>query len=346
MKTQRLAWLRAISLAATVLLVACESDSSDEVEDGGPAPTADAGKDPEKDAGSMSPAEDASAPTQDAAADAKVDTKVDASADASAPAAKNIVEIAAGDSRFTSLVAAVKKAGLVDALSAPGPLTVFAPTNDAFTAALAALGKTLDQLTADDLKPILTYHVVGAAVKSTDLKAGPVKMLSGISAFVATSGGAKINGASVVNADIIASNGVIHVIDKVLLPPNLVQAATLAGDFSTLLGAATTAGLVDTLSKADANLTLFAPTNAAFAKLSAVPTGDALKNVLLYHVVAGKVLSTDLKAGAVPTLLTGKSLTVDLTGGVKINTANVVVADVVTTNGVIHVVDTVLVPPT
>jgi transforming growth factor-beta-induced protein len=266
-----------------------------------------------------------------------------ASGDAGAQA-KNIVEIAAGDTRFSSLVAAVKKAGLVEALSAPGQLTVFAPTDTAFAAALQALGKTLDQLTAEDLKPILTYHVVASAVRSTDLKAGPVKMLSGISAFVSTSGGAKINGANVVSADISASNGVIHVIDKVILPPNLVEAATLAGDFSTLLGAATSAGLAETLSKADANLTVFAPNNAAFAKLSAVPSGDALKNVLLYHVVSGKVLSTDLKAGAVPTLLSGKSVTVDLSAGVRINDSKVVAADIVTTNGVIHVVDTVLIP--
>jgi transforming growth factor-beta-induced protein len=170
-------------------------------------------------------------------------------------------------------------------------------------------------------------------------------MLSGISAFVSTSGPAKINGASVVSADVIADNGVIHVIDKVILPPNLVEAATLAGDFSTLLGAATSAGLAETLSKPDANLTVFAPNNAAFAKLSSVPSGDALKNVLLYHVVSGKVLSTDLKAGAVPTLLSGKSVTVDLTSGVRVNDAKVVAADVVTTNGVIHVIDTVLIPP-
>jgi transforming growth factor-beta-induced protein len=222
---------------------------------------------------------------------------------------------------------------------------VFAPTDQAFANALAALGKTLDQLTADELKPILTYHAIGAAVRSKDLKPGPVKMLSGISAFVATSGGAKINGANVVSADIEASNGVIHVIDKVILPPNLVEAAQLAGDFSTLIGALTSAGLADTLSKPDANLTVFAPTNAAFAKLSAVPSGDALKSVLLYHVVAGKVLSTDLKAGAVPTLLTGKSVTVDLSAGVKINSSTVTGADVVTTNGVIHVIDTVLIPP-
>jgi transforming growth factor-beta-induced protein len=339
MRTQRFGLIQALSLAALLTsAAACGSDSEadDETDDAG-AVSGDAGNDEqpaaETDAGGVS----------SDAGNAQVDSGE--GADAAVPAKKTIVEIAAGDSRFTSLVAAVKKAGLVEALSAAGPLTVFAPTDQAFAAALATLGKTLDQLSADDLKPILTYHVIGSSVKSTDLKAGPVKMLSGISAFVSTSGGAKINGANVVSADIEASNGVIHVIDKVILPPNLVEAATLAGDFSTLLGAATSAGLAETLAKPDANLTVFAPNNAAFAKLSSVPSGDALKNVLLYHVVSGKVLSTDLKGGAVPTLLTGKSITVDLSAGVKINDAKVIGADVVTTNGVIHVIDTVLIPP-
>ena len=343
MKKQRFCLIQAASLAALLVCTgACESDSDPASEpDTGGAEGRDAGDDGEgRDAGSTSSDSGAAADTGSSSADTG-----SADTGATAPEKKTIVDIAVADSRFTSLVAAVKKAGLVDALSAPGPLTVFAPTDQAFAAALSALGKTLDQLTADDLKPILTYHVLNGAVKSTDLKAGPVKMLSGVSAFVGTSGGAKINGANVVSADVLADNGVIHVIDKVILPPNLVEAATLAGDFSTLIGAVTSAGLAETLSKADANLTVFAPTNAAFAKLSAVPTGDALKNVLLYHVVSGKVLSTDLKAGTVPTLLSGKNLTVDLSSGVRINNASVVAADVVTTNGVIHVVDTVLIPP-
>jgi transforming growth factor-beta-induced protein len=338
MRTQRFGLIRAVSLAALLVCVAaCGSDDADDDADANENVVVDAGDgEPERDAGNSAAADAGSSSNEDAggAADA-----------AAVPEKKTIVDIAAGDSRFTSLVAAVKKAGLVDALSGAGPLTVFAPTDQAFAAALSALGKTLDQLSADELKPILTYHVIGAAVKSTELKPGPVKMLSGLSAFVSTAGGAKINGATVVSADIAASNGIIHVIDKVILPPNLVEAATLAGDFSTLLGAATAAGLAETLSKADANLTVFAPNNAAFAKLSSVPSGDALKNVLLYHVVSGKVLSTDLKAGPVPTLLTGKSVTVDLSSGVRINTANVIAADVVTTNGVIHVIDTVLIPP-
>jgi transforming growth factor-beta-induced protein len=190
--------------------------------------------------------------------------------------------------------------------------------------------------------------VVAADLPSTALKAGPAKTASGLSAFVSIKGATvKVNDATVTTADVKASNGVIHVIDKVLLPPNIPQAAAYAGSFSTLLGAAEKAGLVGALSAADANLTVFAPTDAAFDAIKSTVaslTVPQLTDVLKYHVVAGKVLSTDLKNGSVPTLLANKTLNVSLTSGVKINDANVVVADVVTTNGVIHVVDKVLVP--
>ncbi|MET0339989.1 MAG: fasciclin domain-containing protein [Polyangiales bacterium] len=260
-------------------------------------------------------------------------------------AKKDIVSIAVADGRFTTLAKALTDAKLVETLQGAGPFTVFAPTDDAFK----ALGQeTLSKLTPEQLTTILKYHVIAADVPSSAIKAGPVKTVSGLSAFVAVDGKTvKVNDATVTTADVKGSNGVIHVIDKVLLPPNLVQAATYAGSFTTLTTAATKAGLVDALSKPDANLTVFAPTDAAFAAIQSTVAGLStaqLTDVLKYHVVAGKVLSTDLKAGSVPTLLTGKNLTVNLTGGVKINEANVVVADVVTTNGVIHVVDKVLVP--
>jgi uncharacterized surface protein with fasciclin (FAS1) repeats len=129
------------------------------------------------------------------------------------------------------------------------------------------------------------------------------------------------------------------------VPPatDIVETAIAAGGFTQLATALTTAGLVDDL-KGKGPFTVFAPTDAAFAALTAAPTGDALKNVLLYHVVMGAVGAGDLKAGAVPTLLMGKDVTVDLTGGVKVNNANVTMANIITKNGVIHVVDKVLVP--
>lgn len=361
MNTQRFGLVRASLVALLIASVACEADSDAEKELGASGAERGDTDDAASESSGAGSAADSEARSSDAGSAGNGNNACNAAnpgtadrdagsaagdAGPSGPQTKTIVDIAVGDSRFTSLVAAVKKAGLVEALSASGPLTVFAPTDQAFSEALASLGKTLDQLSPDDLKPILTYHVLNGAVKSTDLKAGPVKMLSGVSAFVATSGGAKINTANVVSADVTADNGVIHVIDKVILPPNLVEAATLAGEFSTLIGAITSAGLAETLAKPDANLTIFAPNNAAFGKLSAVPSGDALKNVLLYHAVSGKVLSTDLKAGPVPTLLSGKNVSVDLSSGVRVNTSTVIAADVVATNGVIHVIDTVLIPPT
>jgi uncharacterized surface protein with fasciclin (FAS1) repeats len=135
------------------------------------------------------------------------------------------------------------------------------------------------------------------------------------------------------------------VIDKIILPPadDIVQTAIAAGMFTKLAGALTAAGLVETL-KGEGPFTVFAPTDAAFGKLAAVPAGDDLKNVLLYHVVSGAVSSGDLSAVSVSTLLEGESLTVSLTGGVKINDAKVTTANIIAKNGVIHVVDTVLVP--
>jgi uncharacterized surface protein with fasciclin (FAS1) repeats/BMFP domain-containing protein YqiC len=169
--------------------------------------------------------------------------------------------------------------------------------------------------------------------------------LSGSPLLIDTTGGVKVDDAKVKTADVVAENGVIHVIDRILLPPkdDLVATAIAAGMFTQLAGALTSADLVTTL-QGKGPFTVFAPTDAAFAKLAAVPTGEALKNVLLYHVVAGAVGSGDLKAGPVPTQLSGKSVTVSLTGGVTINDAKVTTANVLAKNGVIHVVDTVLVP--
>lgn len=264
----------------------------------------------------------------------------------STAAAKTIVELAVADGRFKTLAKALTDTDLVATLSSAGPFTVFAPTDDAFAALPAG---TLAALTKEQLATILKYHVIGKELPSTALTAGPVKTVADFSAFVAISGSTvKVNNATVTTANIDASNGVIHVIDKVLLPPNLVEAAGYAG-FTKLLAAATKAGLASTLSAPTANLTVFAPTDAAFTTLGQA-TVDGLSttqlaDVLKYHVVAGKVLSTALTAGAVPSLLTGKNLTVSLTGGVKVNDANVVIADVLTTNGVIHVIDKVLLPP-
>ena len=236
---------------------------------------------------------------------------------------------------------------MIDALKGPGPFTVFAPTDAAFAAFESESPGVLAGLSKAALTEILTYHVVaGAAVASKDLKDQQVfTTLSGSPVLIATSPGVKVDDAKVTTADVSASNGVIHVIDKIILPPkdDIVATAVAAGTFTKLAGALTAADLVTTL-QGKGPFTVFAPTDAAFAKLSAVPTGDMLKNVLLYHVVAGAVGSGDLKAGPVPTRLTGKSVTVSLTGGVKINDSKVTTANILAKNGVIHVIDTVLIP--
>lgn len=257
---------------------------------------------------------------------------------------KDIVDTAVGAGDFTTLAKLLGDADLVDTLKGDGPFTVFAPTDAAFE----KLGAAADGLTKEQLTAVLTYHVVAGKVGAADVTAGPVKTVSGFSAFLSTEGGVKINKATVTTADIECTNGVIHVIDTVILPPNLVEAAGLAGGFTQLAGALTTAGLVATLSDPAATLTVFAPTDAAFGEL---PDGlvaglskEALTGVLTYHVVGSEVLSTALTAGAVKTL-NGADVTVNLTGGVKINDAKVVIADVVTTNGIIHVIDKVLLPP-
>ena len=130
-----------------------------------------------------------------------------------------VVEIAVSNPDFSILVDAVKKAGLVDALSAEGPFTVFAPTNEAFKNLFSKLGVDgIGDLTAEQLTPILTYHVVSGKVMSTDLSNTSVATLNGQKIKVDLSDGVKINDSNVVTADISGKNGVVHVIDKVLLP--------------------------------------------------------------------------------------------------------------------------------
>ena len=346
--------LRGLVVLSLLLGAGCSDDDGDDSDDDSGETTPDSGTPSGSDASTgsgsdASAAVDSATPARDASAngDGGRDAGSDATAapgDSGATASKNIVETAIADGRFTSLAKALTDTNLVATLQGQGPFTVFAPTDAAFT----ALGAAASSLTVDQLRTVLQYHVVAGEVLSTDLEAGPVKTASGLSAFVSTSGGAKINGASVTTADVRASNGVIHVIDKVLLPPNVVEAAQLAGSFTSLVAAVTKANLGATLSTTQ-NITVFAPTDAAFTALGQATvdglTVPQLTDVLKYHVVGQKVLSTELTAGMVPTLLTGKSVTISLTGGVKVNDANVAIADVVATNGVIHVIDKVLLPP-
>ena len=295
------------------------------------------------------------------------------------PAASgDIVAVASATQGFTTLVAAVQAAGLVETLQGPGPFTVFAPTDDAFAALPAGL---LDALLLPEnqgvLAQILTYHVVSGKVMAADVVAGDVPTVEGSSLTITTDGGVKIFDANVVQTDVEATNGVIHVIDQVLVPEgvdidallaagematdttamaaemgDIVAVATEAGSFATLLAAAEAAGLVETL-QSEGPFTVFAPTDEAFAALPAglvdtllLPENkDLLAQVLTYHVVAGKVLSADVAAGEVASVQ-GEPITVTTdNGGVQVNGANVVAVDVEASNGVIHVIDAVILPP-
>lgn len=270
---------------------------------------------------------------------------------------KNIVEVAQSAGQFNVLVQAAVKAGLADFLSTENNLTVFAPTDAAFAALLKDLGLTsLDQVDAATLGNILKYHVVSGVVYSKDLKSGYVPTLStfsgnSISMYVNVEEGVTINkNTKVTAADIKAKNGVVHVVDKVILPPTVVSVALANSNFTTLVQAVVKAGLVDALNGAGP-FTVFAPTNDAFSALFTQLgitgvndlTAEQLVPILTYHVVSGNVLSTNLTAGEVGTL-NGKKISVNLTGGVKINNSTVVAADIQGSNGVVHVINQVLIP--
>ncbi|MCK3683588.1 fasciclin domain-containing protein [Maribellus sp. YY47] len=270
-----------------------------------------------------------------------------------------IADIAVANSEFSILVEALMKADLVGAVSDEGAnLTVFAPTNDAFVALLSDLGaNSLDDIPVETLTNILLYHVIGSKAMSTDLSSGYFPTLStysgnNISMYIQVDNGVTINkNTTVTTADIEADNGVIHVVNKVILPPSVVNIAIDNSNFSILVDAVVKAGLVDALSAAGP-FTVFAPTNDAFEQLfSALGisgiadlTAEQLTPILTYHVVSGNVLSTALSNGTVGTLNENSDLTVDLSSGVKINDANVIAADIQANNGVVHVIDKVLIP--
>ncbi len=207
---------------------------------------------------------------------------------------------------------------------------------------------------------ILKYHVVAGKVMAADVvKLTEAETLLGKKVAIKVEGGkVMINDANVVTTDIATSNGVIHVIDTVLLPPaegamakDIVDTAVAAGSFKTLVAAVQAAGLVDTL-KGAGPFTVFAPTDEAFAKLPAgtvealLKDPKALGDILKYHVVAGKVMAADVVKLTEAETLLGKSVAIKVEGGkVMVNDANVVTTDIAASNGVIHVIDTVLLPP-
>ncbi len=288
----------------------------------------------------------------------------------------SIAKIAVEDGRFTTLVAALEAAGLVETLSSEGEYTVFAPVDDAFAALPEGTVESLLEDPQGALKDILLYHVTAGVVpaetvvtleSATTLQGEPV-------AIQVVDGQVMLNdSATVIITDIEASNGIIHVLDAVLLPPSIVAAAeeeqmaeeemmdakSIAeialedGRFTTLVAALDAAGLVETLSGEGA-FTVFAPTDDAFA---ALPEGmveslledpqGALTDILLYHVVDGAVMAETVVTLDAATTLLGEDVYISvIDGAVFLNdTVQVIITDIVASNGVIHVIDAVLLPP-
>ena len=290
----------------------------------------------------------------------------------------DIPTTAAATTIHTSLVAALEKANLTTALKGEGPFTVFAPSDQAFTDA----GISLDDFDADTLANILTYHVVSGKVMSTDLSNGMMAtaLNGGTLVFSISESSVSVNGANVILANVPVSNGVIHVIDKVMIPPageicydpvshtvdvtktadtcdkswipsvDIPTTAAATTIHTSLVAALEKANLTTTL-KGEGPFTVFAPTDEAFTaagiNLDDYDTDEkiaALADILLMHVVSGKVMSSDLTDGMEATALSGDTLSFMIGDTVSVNDATVIIADVPVSNGVIHVIDKVLMP--
>jgi len=314
----------------------------------------------------------------------------------------SVLDLAIEAGQFSTLIAAIDAAGLGETLEGEGPFTVLAPTDAAFDAAFEALGITAEELLADTetLTAILLYHVLGQEADSqlvATLDGSSVATLNPQEVAISVvDGQIMINEATVVSADLIADNGIVHVIDAVLLPPDIAEALGVAmteeameeettttteattttteamaptiaeivaeaaagdpAEFTVLLAALETADLVEALN-GEGPFTVFAPTDAAFAALleelgvtaEDLLANPELANILLYHVVSGEFLAADVIGIApadVPTLYDENTIAIAVVdGNVVINdVATVVTADVMASNGVVHIIDAVLVP--
>ena len=286
------------------------------------------------------------------------------------PNTPDIVEKAVATDNLSILVAALQAADLVDALKADGPFTVFAPTNEAFMALLNSNPQwnSLEDIDQELLKTVLLFHVVPGKVMAADLSDTYVSTLAmgagneAISLQVNTMGGVMFNAnASPVTTDVMASNGVIHIIDAVMLPPTVVDLAVNNPAFSSLVAALTRADLTTdfvSILSGDGPFTVFAPTNAAFDALLAsnndwntladIPVAT-LEAVLTYHVIGGANVQSGALSDEQMVTTLGGDFTIDLDSGAQIKTTsgqtvNIVITDVQGINGVVHAVDQVLIP--
>ncbi len=268
-----------------------------------------------------------------------------------APITQNIVELASATPTLSTLVTAIGAANLGTTLSGAGPFTVFAPVNSAFEAVPAdVLARLLETGNVDILSKVLRYHVVPGRILAADLTEGQtVTTVEGTTLRITLAGGAKVNNANITATDIQATNGVVHLIDGVLTESlDIVDVATIRG-FSSLVGAVASAGLVDAVrgNGAGDGITVFAPTNAAFTALGTLPSNPELSEVLTYHVVAGRALAASLTDNQQLTTLQGGTVRFRTSParleGIA-NTVNITTTDIVAKNGVIHVIDAVLLP--
>lgn len=271
---------------------------------------------------------------------------------------KDIVDTAVAAGSFKTLAAALGAADLVGALKGAGPFTVFAPTDAAFAKLPAG---TVEGLLKPEnkakLASILTYHVVSGKVMAADVvKIKGAVSLNGQRVDVKVDGKTvSFDGAKVETTDIACSNGVIHVIDSVILPSSdsIPAVADKAGKFKTLLAAVKAAGLVETLS-GPGPFTVFAPTDEAFAKVPAATLADLLKpenkatlaGILTYHVVPGRIYSEAAVAAKSAKTVQGASVVIKANdNGAFVNDAKIIATDVDASNGVIHIIDAVIMPP-
>ncbi|MEM6802958.1 MAG: fasciclin domain-containing protein [Bacteroidota bacterium] len=286
------------------------------------------------------------------------------------PVSNTIVDLAADTPELSSLVAALERAELTDALAASGDKTVFAPDNDAFQALLDSnpAWNTLEDIDKATLTNVLLFHVIEGNVKAGDLSNTYVNTLATgpnsepLSLQINIDGGASFNGdATPKSTDNEVSNGVVHIINKVMLPPDVVTLASNNGDFSILVSALTREDLdfdYIALLNGDGPFTIFAPNNDAFVallnsnaewnELGDIPLAT-LKAVLNYHVIDAANVQADQLVNDDPVEALGGTLTIDLSDGAKLETTsgqsvNIALTDVQGTNGVIHVVEEVLIP--
>jgi uncharacterized surface protein with fasciclin (FAS1) repeats len=277
-----------------------------------------------------------------------------------------IVGLAQRDERLSLLAEAVVAADLVGTLNGPGPFTVFAPTNDAFVALLGELGLSKQQLFANRplLTAVLTYHVLPARVLRAAVPAGRAitTVQGGFFKVEAAGGGLVITDgrnrrSNIIATDVEASNGVVHLVDRVILPANrnIVETAQSLPQFSILVEAVLAANLQGALS-GPGPFTVFAPTNDAFAALltelgltrqALLANRTLLTSVLTYHVVPARVLRAEVPVGTPITTLQGQTFTVGANLAItdrRNRTSNIAATDVFTSNGVIHVIDRVILP--